>query len=737
VTDTQDQLDVLSSADASSTGASLTQPTGSVARAKRRSGSLSAMLLPELQALATSMGIPTGKLRKSDLIAAIEGSNLGSSEGRSARPSAAKTPRTAAQTPSADDGAAPGTPPAATAADAAVETKPRTRRGASRPAGPAQPTLTDGEPAASAESAAPQTNDQAAVAAPEQVERTREPRESSGGRASREPGSRNRDNQRETQRDNQRDGGQNRDTQRDGGQNRDTQRETQRDNQRDGGQNRDTQRDGGQNRDSQRDNQRDGGQNRETQRDNQRDGGQNRETQRDNQRETQRDGGQNRDGGGNNRNQSQNRDSNRGDEDDEFSGGRRGRRYRDRRGRNRDRFDGNAAGNGRNDAEPAISEDDVLVPVAGILDAVEDKNTWFIRTAGYFASPDDVYVANSHVRRFGLRRGDAVTGVVRQPRDGERKEKFNPLVRLDTVNGVDPEQAKNRVEFTKLTPLYPQDRLRLETEPHILTTRVIDLVMPIGKGQRALIVSPPKAGKTSVLQAIANAIAVNNPECHLMVVLVDERPEEVTDMQRSVKGEVIASTFDRRPQDHTMIAELSIERAKRLVEMGHDVVVLLDSITRLGRAYNLAAPASGRILSGGVDSTALYPPKRFLGAARNIEDGGSLTILATALVETGSTMDTVIFEEFKGTGNAELILDRKIADKRVFPAVNVDTSGTRKEEILMSPDELAVVLKLRRVLHALDPQQGIDLLLDRLKKSRTNIEFLMQIAKTAPGSDDR
>jgi transcription termination factor Rho len=705
VTDTQDQLDVLSSADASSTGASMSQPTGSVARAKRRSGSLSAMLLPELQALATSMGISTGKLRKSDLIAAIEGVNLGSSEGSATRSSAAKTPRTAAQAPSAGDSIAPSTPPTATAPeaarDAASETKPRTRRGASRPAGPAQPTLTDGEAATSVESAAPKADNQTADAATEQTERAREPRESTGGRANREPGNRNRD----SQRDNQRDGGQNRDSQRDSGQNRDSQR--------DGGQNRDSQRDGGQSRDSQRDSQR--------------------ETQRD----SQRDGGQNRDGGGNNRNQSQNRDNNRADEDDDFSGGRRGRRYRDRRGRNRDRFDGNTAGNGRNDAEPAISEDDVLVPVAGILDAVEDKNTWFIRTAGYFASPDDVYVANSHVRRFGLRRGDAVTGVVRQPRDGERKEKFNPLVRLDTVNGVDPEQAKNRVEFTKLTPLYPQDRLRLETEPHILTTRVIDLVMPIGKGQRALIVSPPKAGKTSVLQAIANAIAVNNPECHLMVVLVDERPEEVTDMQRSVKGEVIASTFDRRPQDHTMIAELSIERAKRLVEMGHDVVVLLDSITRLGRAYNLAAPASGRILSGGVDSTALYPPKRFLGAARNIEDGGSLTILATALVETGSTMDTVIFEEFKGTGNAELILDRKIADKRVFPAVNVDTSGTRKEEILMSPDELAVVLKLRRVLHALDPQQGIDLLLDRLKKSRTNIEFLMQIAKTAPGSDDR
>ncbi len=426
------------------------------------------------------------------------------------------------------------------------------------------------------------------------------------------------------------------------------------------------------------------------------------------------------------------------DRDDDGGNRRRGRRYRDRRGRNRDRNDRpertDRAGSG-GDAEPTVGDDDVLVPVAGILDAIEDKNTWFVRTSGYFAGSDDVYVANSFVRRFNLRRGDAVTGAVRQQRDGERREKYNPLVRLDTVNGQDPEQVRNRVEFTKLTPLYPQERLRLETEPHILTTRVIDLVMPIGKGQRALIVSPPKAGKTMVLQAIANAIATNNPECHLMVVLVDERPEEVTDMQRSVKGEVIASTFDRRPQDHTMVAELATERAKRLVEMGHDVVVLLDSITRLGRAYNLAAPASGRILSGGVDSTALYPPKRFLGAARNIENGGSLTILATALVETGSAGDTVIFEEFKGTGNAELKLDRKIADKRVFPAVDVDQSSTRKEELLLSPDELAVTIKLRRVLHALESQQAIDLLLDRLRKTRTNIEFLMQIAKTTPGSD--
>ncbi|MFD9735673.1 transcription termination factor Rho [Umezawaea sp. NPDC059074] len=416
-------------------------------------------------------------------------------------------------------------------------------------------------------------------------------------------------------------------------------------------------------------------------------------------------------------------------EDDDEEGGRRGRRFRDRRRRG-GRVEGGAPGA----PDTEVRDDDVLLPVAGILDVLE--NYAFVRTSGYLAGPNDVYVSLSLVRKYGLRRGDALIGAVRQPRDGEQqRQKFNPLVRVDKINGLDPDQLKNRDDFTKLTPLYPNERLRLETEPHILTTRVIDLVMPIGKGQRALIVSPPKAGKTSVLQSIANAITTNNPECHLMVVLVDERPEEVTDMQRSVKGEVIASTFDRPPSDHTTISELAIERAKRLVEMGHDVVVLLDSITRLGRAYNLAAPASGRILSGGVDSTALYPPKRFLGAARNIEGGGSLTVIATALVETGSAGDSVIFEEFKGTGNAELKLDRKIADKRIFPAVDVDPSGTRKEDLLLSPDELAVMHKLRRVLHALDSQQAIELLLDRLRKSRTNIEFLMQVAKTTPGNE--
>ena len=436
-------------------------------------------------------------------------------------------------------------------------------------------------------------------------------------------------------------------------------------------------------------------------------------------------GNQNSNQGGNGPNNGPG-NQNRDDDGDGSGRGRRGRRFRERR-RGRDR--GDSAG------EPQVSEDDVLQPVAGILDVLD--NYAFVRTSGYLAGPNDVYVSMNLVRKNGLRRGDAITGAVKVPREGEQqnqRQKFNPLVRLDTVNGGDVEAARKRPEFGKLTPLYPNQRLRLETTPERLDTRVIDLIMPIGKGQRALIVSPPKAGKTTILQDIANAITINTPECHLMVVLVDERPEEVTDMQRSVKGEVIASTFDRPPSDHTSVAELAIERAKRLVESGKDVVVLLDSITRLGRAYNNASPASGRILSGGVDSTALYPPKRFLGAARNIENGGSLTIIASALVETGSTGDTVIFEEFKGTGNAELKLDRKIADRRVFPAVDVNQSSTRKDELMMSPEEFSIMHKLRRVLSGLDSQQAIDLLLSQLKKTKTNVEFLMQVQSNAPGA---
>ena len=428
---------------------------------------------------------------------------------------------------------------------------------------------------------------------------------------------------------------------------------------------------------------------------------------------------------------------NAGDDDGEGRGGRRGRRFRDRRRRERGGEGGGGGGGGERETE--LRDDDVVQPVAGILDVLD--NYAFVRTSGYLPGSNDVYVSMNMVRKNGLRRGDAITGAVRVPKEGEGggqnpRQKFNPLVRLDTVNGGPVEDARKREDFSKLTPLYPNQRLRLETTPDQLTTRVIDLIMPIGKGQRALIVSPPKAGKTMILQSIANAITTNNPECHLMVVLVDERPEEVTDMQRSVKGEVIASTFDRPPSDHTAVAELAIERAKRLVEQGRDVVVLLDSITRLGRAYNNASPASGRILSGGVDSTALYPPKRFLGAARNIEDGGSLTIIATAMVETGSTGDTVIFEEFKGTGNAELKLDRKISERRVFPAVDVNPSGTRKDELLLSTDEFGVVHKLRRVLSGLDPHQAIDLLMSQLRKTKTNYEFLVQVSKTTPGNMD-
>jgi transcription termination factor Rho len=408
----------------------------------------------------------------------------------------------------------------------------------------------------------------------------------------------------------------------------------------------------------------------------------------------------------------------------------------DRSGRNRYRDRKRGRGPVGDDFEPEITEDDILIPVAGILDVLD--NYAFVRTSGYLPGANDVYVSLGQVKKYNLRKGDAVVGAIRQPREGDNnqgRQKYNAIVRIDSINGLPVEEAANRVEFGKLTPLYPQERLRLETESSKLSTRIIDLVSPIGKGQRGLIVSPPKAGKTLVLQAIANAIAKNNPEVHLMVVLVDERPEEVTDMQRTVKGEVIASTFDRPAEDHTTVAELAIERAKRLVELGHDVVVLLDSITRLGRAYNLAAPASGRILSGGVDSSALYPPKRFFGAARNIEEGGSLTILATALVETGSKMDEVIFEEFKGTGNMELRLSRQMADKRIFPAVDVNASGTRREEMLMGVDEVKVTWKLRRALAGLEQQQALEIVLGKLKETSSNVEFLMQIQKSLPSAN--
>ncbi|HNV09927.1 MAG TPA: transcription termination factor Rho, partial [Propionibacteriaceae bacterium] len=420
--------------------------------------------------------------------------------------------------------------------------------------------------------------------------------------------------------------------------------------------------------------------------------------------------------------------------EDDGNGGRRGRRRRQRDRQNRRTRPGSPQGSvERFESEPTVADDDVLANISGILDVLDSYA--FVRTTGYLPGSNDAYVPLTMVRKYGLRKGDIVTGAMRQPRDGERREKFNPLVRLDTVNAGDPELAKNRPDFNKLTPLYPQERLRVETTATNMTGRIIDLISPIGKGQRGLIVSPPKAGKTMIMQAIANAIAVNNPEVHLMVVLVDERPEEVTDFQRNVSGEVIASTFDRPAQDHTVIAELAIERAKRLVEMGRDVVVLLDGITRLGRAYNLAAPASGRILSGGVDSAALYPPKKFFGAARNIENGGSLTILATALIETGSKMDDVIFEEFKGTGNMELRLQRQLANKRIFPAIDVDASGTRREELLLGREELNIIWKLRRVLSGLEDQQALEMLLNRLRKTQSNSEFLVLISKTTPGGE--
>ncbi|GGN02600.1 transcription termination factor Rho [Actinoplanes campanulatus] len=638
--------------------------TTATATKRRRGGTgLSAMLLPELQSLAASLGISgTARMRKGELIAAITERQSGGTPAAepAPRPRTNSAEAVAAPAQPAPAQAAPAEAPktaAAPAESAPAERPARSRRERAsrepRETAPREPEAATVEAAAApAEAPAP------AVETTERPERGDRP----------ERGERNRDRQR-----NQRDG------------------------------------------------------------------------QRDNQQREDRgnDRGQRAEGRGDQGRGDQGRgDQGRGDQghddDDNEEGGRRSRRsrFRDRRrGRDRDGDQRDDRGQ-REGREPHVAEDEVLVPVAGILDVLD--NYAFVRTTGYLSGPNDVYVSMSQVKKYGLRRGDAVTGAVRSaPReggnDGQRRDKYNPLVRLDTINGMEPDEARRRPEFYKLTPLYPQERLRLETEPHILTTRIIDLVMPIGKGQRALIVSPPKAGKTMVLQALANAITRNNPECHLMVVLVDERPEEVTDMQRTVKGEVIAATFDRPPQDHTTVAELAIERAKRLVELGHDVVVLLDSVTRLGRSYNLAAPASGRIMSGGIDSTALYPPKRFLGAARNIENGGSLTILATALVETGSMMDTVIFEEFKGTGNAELKLDRKIADKRVFPAVDVSASSTRKEEILLGKEELAIIHKLRKVLSSLESGAALDLLMDRLKQTRTNIEFLMQIAKSTPG----
>ncbi|MGJ0119061.1 transcription termination factor Rho [Williamsia sp. MIQD14] len=680
-----------------------------------RSGGLSSMVLTELRQLAGELGIKgTSGMRKGDLVAAIADRQGGdSSRASRERPAAAKTTATAAPTTAdrptdadASDGAAKidGAPRGSDTTNDPGEKNGRTRdtaprRDAAKEDGAKENgAKEDGTSTDRASDGDAATNDTAG-------DRTRRRNRDGSGRdgGDRETANRETGGDRQaTDRGEQDGSGRNRE----GGRNA---------NRADGGN-----RSGGANGNRTENNRGDNGSGNRS--------GDNRgeNNRSDNNRgdNTNRDGSQNRDGNRNN--------GPRDDDDDGTGRGRRGRRFRERRrGRDRD-----GQGGGGNEREPQVNDDDVLQPVAGILDVLD--NYAFVRTSGYLAGPNDVYVSMNLVRKNGLRRGDALTGAVKLPRDGEQqsnqRQKFNPLVRLDSVNGADVESARNRPEFGKLTPLYPNERLRLETRPEQLDTRVIDLIMPIGKGQRALIVSPPKAGKTTIMQDIANAISINNPECYLMVVLVDERPEEVTDMQRSVKGEVIASTFDRPPSDHTSVSELAIERAKRLVENGKDVVVLLDSITRLGRAYNNASPASGRILSGGVDSTALYPPKRFLGAARNIENGGSLTIIASALVETGSTGDTVIYEEFKGTGNAELKLDRKIAERRVFPAVDVNPSNTRKDELLMSREEFAIVHKLRRVLSGLDSQQAIDLLISQLKKTTTNIEFLMQVQKNTPNA---
>lgn len=664
--------------------------TSGAAAPAARSGALSALRLPELQALAAELGVRgTSGMRKSDLVNAIRERRAG---GAPAQPRTAAqqptTPAPTAQQPVAQEPVAPTTAAAPTAEPVADAPARRTSRRAGRPAGSPtetstevaqearagrreqveRPTLDLGDIAAHAErraaEAAGETNDERAARAAEAARAV-----AVDGRRPR----RDRDADRQT-----------RDAQRDPQGQQTGQREQLQ-------------------RDQQRDPQRD-------------------QTQRDQQQTQQRP-------------ERPGVDPRRVDEDDEQGGRRRRGRYRDRDRNKRRGRGGREDLVGLDDVE--ISDDDVLLPVAGILD-IKD-NYAFVRTSGYLPGDNDVYVSMNQVKRNGMRKGDAIIGAVRQPREGDplpqgRNSKVNALVRLDSVNGMTPEESRSRPEFGKLTPLYPQERLRLETAANVLTTRVIDLVAPIGKGQRGLIVSPPKAGKTLVLQAIANAITTNNPEVHLMVVLVDERPEEVTDMQRTVKGEVIASTFDRPADDHTTVAELAIERAKRLVELGQDVVVLLDSITRLGRAYNIAAPASGRILSGGVDSSALYPPKRFFGAARNIENGGSLTILATALVETGSKADEVIFEEFKGTGNMELKLSRQLADKRIFPAVDVDASGTRREEILIPADELKISWKLRRVMSALDQQQAIELLLSKLRETHSNVEFLLQVQKTTPSA---
>jgi transcription termination factor Rho len=734
--------------------------TASTSKSRSRSGTgLSSLLMPELQKIAQTMGIPgAGRMRKGQLVEAIEARQGGTprpdtsvanqgSDQRVASAGADSTrlrkqdamgPDTRTQ-PGVGDGAAPGLGTSAhdgIGADGAGQQLSFDQSAvAGRPNGraqqaPAQPTEAQQPPAQLTE-AQPTEAQQAGVQETAGVPQ--------GAREDGQPGSRDDAAPGETQRGDRRRRNGRRDEQPSRGREQATREQSGRDSGgrdsggRDQGSRDQGSRDqGGRDQGSREQSGRDQSGREQSGRDHGGRDGAGRET-------AARDGAGRdtaaRDGGGQERSGQERAGRDRepmaarrepaGDQYDDGDGRRRSRdRFRNRN-RRRDR---------QAEPETVISDDDVLIPIAGILDVLDAQGYAFVRTTGYLPGPNDVYVSLSQVRKHGLRKGDVIEGAVRQPREGERREKFNALVRLDKVNGLDPEKSVSRPEFSKLVPLYPQERLRLETDPGNMTTRIIDLICPIGKGQRGLIVSPPKAGKTMILQAIANAITKNNPECHLMVVLVDERPEEVTDMQRTVKGEVIHSTFDHPADDHTTVAELAIERAKRLVEMGHDVVILLDNITRLGRAYNNSAPASGRILSGGVDSTALYPPKRFFGAARNIEHGGSLTILAAALVETGSRMDEVIFEEFKGTGNMELRLRRELAEKRLFPAVDVDASSTRKEEILLSPDELKIIWQLRRVLHALEPQQALELLMEQMRKTKSNAEFLLQVQKTTLGS---
>ncbi|MCW2812486.1 MAG: rho [Friedmanniella sp.] len=702
---------------------------------RRRKGSgLDAMVLPELKQLAGSLGLRgTGAMRKGQLIDAIRSAQSGSpassgstassgssSDGaRSGRGQGARSDHgEAAQTPSAGggEGARERAADDVAAALNELQRAPREERSANREDGAGRDAdQANGNGSGRSQDRGTDTDG----------DQTREGRQSERRRRGRDDrDGQNRDAQPTEGRT------QNRDQGDQGRQGRDNGDQGRQGNQNQGGQSRDSGDQGRQNQGSQgRDSQNQGGQSRDNQsRDNH---------GRDNQGRDNGRGSQGRDNQSRDNQSRDNQGRDNGSDWDDDGGSRRGRRRRSRDRQNRRGTTSGGRSGGpsmdRYEADPVVTDDDVLVPCGGILDVMD--NYAFVRTSGYLPGDEDAYVSLSMVKKFGLRKGDVVTGVIRGTKDGDRKEKFNPLVRLETVNGGDPEAAKNRPEFGKLTPLYPQERLKLETGPTNMIGRIIDLVCPVGKGQRGLIVSPPKAGKTMIMQSIANAISQNNPEVHLMVVLVDERPEEVTDFQRTVKGEVIASTFDRPADDHTTVAELAIERAKRLVEMGQDVVVLLDGITRLGRAYNIAAPASGRILSGGVDSAALYPPKRFFGAARNIENGGSLTILATALIETGSKMDEVIFEEFKGTGNMELRLRREFSEKRIFPAIDVDASSTRREELLMSREELSIIWKLRRVLSGLESLQGLEMLLDRLRKTQSNGEFLMAITKSIPANE--